>query len=324
MQALRFDRFGNPDVLRIETVPDPQPDETNAVVAVRAASVNPSDVSNVAGRFPQTTLPRTPGRDYAGVVIAGPPEWLGVEVFGTGDFGFAHDGTHAERVAVPVASLRRKPATLSHTQAASLGVTFFASWIGVVEYAQLKSAETLAVIGANGGVGNAAAQIGHWLGARVIGVDRFAPEPESPGAKLFDRFVTAAGPDATAAVRDWSGGRGVDVVLNAVGGPTFEPALKMLAHRGRMALLASPGERREGFDLVDFYHNESQLFGLDTLKRDATAAALVLEALAPGFEQGALLAPQIARVEPLKRGADAYRSVAAGSPGRVVISPGQP
>jgi len=324
MKALRFDRFGDPSVLQLETLPDPHSDATNAVVAVRAASVNPSDVGNVAGHFPHTTLPRTPGRDYSGVVVAGPEAWLGAEVFGTGDFGFARDGSHAERIAVPVESLRRKPSTLSHTQAASLGVTFFASWIGVAEYAQLKAGETLAVIGANGGVGGAAVQIGRWLGARVIGVDRAAPQTNSPTAALFDRFVTAEGPDATAAVREWSGGRGVDVVLNAVGGATFEPALNMLALRGRMAVLASPGTRRVSFDLVDFYHNESRLFGLDTLKRDGIAAAKVLEALAPGFEQGVLHPPPIASVEPLERAVDAYRAVAAGSAGRVVIAPGQP
>ena len=72
MKALRFDRFGDPGVLRLETVPDPHSDDANAVVAVRAASINPSDVGNVAGRFPETTLPRTPGRDYSGVVIEGP------------------------------------------------------------------------------------------------------------------------------------------------------------------------------------------------------------------------------------------------------------
>ena len=77
---------------------------------VMAASINPSDVKNVAGAMEQTTLPRTPGRDFAGVVQAGPSGWIGAEVWGTGgDTGFTRDGTHAELIAVPVASLRRKP-----------------------------------------------------------------------------------------------------------------------------------------------------------------------------------------------------------------------
>ena len=80
---------------------------------VMAASINPSDVKNVAGAMKQTTLPRIPGRDFAGVVEAGPAEWVGAEVWGTGgDVGVTRDGTHAELIAVPVASLRRKPGSL--------------------------------------------------------------------------------------------------------------------------------------------------------------------------------------------------------------------
>jgi NADPH2:quinone reductase len=75
-----------------------------------AASINPSDVKNVAGAMSQTTLPRVPGRDFAGVVEAGPSEWIVAEVWGTGgDTGFTRDGTRADLIAVPVASPRRKP-----------------------------------------------------------------------------------------------------------------------------------------------------------------------------------------------------------------------
>ena len=106
--------FGDPSVLELVEVAAPAADERTAVVRVMAASINPSDVKNVAGAMKQTTLPRIPGRDYAGVVEAGPAEWIGAEVWGTGgDTGFTRDGTHAELIAVPVASLRRKPDTLS-------------------------------------------------------------------------------------------------------------------------------------------------------------------------------------------------------------------
>ena len=80
----------------------------------------------------QTTLPRIPGRDFAGVVNAGPAEWIGAEVWGTGgDVGFTRDGTHAELLAVPTASLRRKPSTLSFDEAASVGGNYMAAWCGV-------------------------------------------------------------------------------------------------------------------------------------------------------------------------------------------------
>ncbi len=323
MKALRFDRFGDPDVLRVADVPTPQADATQAVVAVRAASINPSDVGNVAGRFSYTTLPRTPGRDYSGVVVAGPDQWIGAEVWGTGDGGFRRDGSHAEFIAVPVASLRRKPGTLTHEQAASIGVSFAAAWLGVADYANLRAGETLVVIGAGGAVGGAGVQIGKWLGARVIGIDRITPNPDSPAARMADRIVTPAPAEAASVIRGMTDGRGADVVLNAVGGATFEPSLAMLAHRGRLAVLASPGQPRLSFDLVDFYHNESQIFGVDTLKRDMVASAGLLEALVPGFEDGTFQPPMVERVVPLEEAADAYRAVAAGARGRVVLAPGK-
>ena len=84
MRAVRFEAFGDPSVLEVAEAPTPAADERTAVVRVMAASINPSDVKNVAGAMKQTTLPRIPGRDYAGVVVAGPAEWIGAEVWGTG------------------------------------------------------------------------------------------------------------------------------------------------------------------------------------------------------------------------------------------------
>jgi len=109
MRALRFTSFGDPSVLELAEVAVPAIAATTALVRVMAASINPSDVKNVAGAMKQTTLPRIPGRDFAGVVEAGPSAWIGAAVWGTGgDTGFTRDGTHAEVIAVPVVSLRRK------------------------------------------------------------------------------------------------------------------------------------------------------------------------------------------------------------------------
>jgi NADPH2:quinone reductase len=138
MRGIRFEAFGDPSVLKALEVPAPVADEKTAIVRVMAASINPSDVKNVAGAMRQTTLPRIPDRDFAGVVEVGPSEWIGAEVWGTGgDSGFTRDGTHAELIAVPVASLRRKPKTLSFDEAASVGVNYIAAWCGI-EAAALK------------------------------------------------------------------------------------------------------------------------------------------------------------------------------------------
>ena len=192
MRALRFTAFGDPSVLELAEVNAPVSDQETAVVRVLAASINPSDVKNVAGAMSQTILPRIPGRDYAGLVEAGPAEWIGAAVWGTGgDTGFTRDGTHAELIAVPVASLRRKPETLSFDQAASVGVNYMAAWCGL-EAAGLKAGETLLLIGAGGGVGGAAAQIARRLGARVIGADRHLPHPDAPIHAIAESLIIGA------------------------------------------------------------------------------------------------------------------------------------
>jgi D-arabinose 1-dehydrogenase-like Zn-dependent alcohol dehydrogenase len=151
MQAIEFKEFGSPSQLHLAERPLPQADANIAVVRIEAASVNPSDVKNVAGRMSQTTLPRVPGRDYSGVVVDGPKKWINQEVWGTGgDVGFTRDGSHAEFIQVPVASLVRKPEMISYEQAACVGVTFVTAWCAL-NYAKLSKGETLAVFGANGG-----------------------------------------------------------------------------------------------------------------------------------------------------------------------------
>jgi NADPH:quinone reductase-like Zn-dependent oxidoreductase len=175
MRVIQFDHFGDPSQLHVVERADPKADESTAVVGVESASVNPSDVKNVAGKMSQTTLPRVPGRDYSGVVVDGPSDWIGAEVWGTGgDVGFTRDGTHARYVVVPRASLVRKPVKLSHDEAGAVGVTFLAAWIGLIEYAGLKQGGTLVVFGSSGGVGGAAMQIARRIGARIS-----SPRPAS-------------------------------------------------------------------------------------------------------------------------------------------------
>jgi NADPH2:quinone reductase len=320
MRAIRFTAFGDPSVLELADLAGPALSESTALVRVMAASINPSDVKNVAGAMKQTTLPRIPGRDFAGVVEAGPAEWIGAAVWGTGgDTGFTRDGTHAEMIAVPIASLRRKPDTLSFDEAASVGVNYLAAWCGL-EAAGLKAGEMVLLIGAGGGVGGAAAQIARRIGARVIGADRRAPHPDAPIHGIAEKLILGA-EDLPAEVRATTGGQGADVVFDLVGGIMFRNAVNSLALRGRLVEIAATGQREVSFDLADFYHNESRLYGVDTLKRDLVASAEVLEALTPGFMAGDYRAAPITETCGLGEAQEAYRKVAAGSAGRVVLRP---
>ena len=320
MRAVRFEAFGDPSVLNVVEVPAPAAGPGTALVRVMAASINPSDVKNVAGAMNQTTLPRIPGRDFAGVVAAGPAEWVGAEVWGTGgDTGFTRDGTHAELIAVPVTSLRRKPGTLDFDAAASVGVNYIAAWCGL-EAAALRDGETVLLIGAGGGVGGAAAQIARRLGARVIGADRRMPRADAPVVAIAGTLIIGA-EDLPAEVRAATDGKGADVVFDLVGGIMFRDAVGSLARGGRLIEIAATGQREVSFDLADFYHNENRLFGVDTLKRDLTASARILEALTPGFTAGAFRAAPIAETCALGEARAAYGKVAAGATGRIVLRP---
>lgn len=320
MRAIRFEAFGDPSVLTLVEAPAPTADEGTALIRVMAASINPSDVKNVAGAMKQTKLPRIPGRDYAGTVEAGPAAWIGVEVWGTGgDVGFVRDGAHAELLAVPTASLRRKPPVLSFEEAASVGVNFMAAWCGL-EAAALEPGEIVLLIGAGGGVGSAAAQIARHRGARVIGVDRHTPHPEAPIHTIAEKLIIGA-ENLPAAVRAATKGKGADVVFDLVGGVMFRGAVDALALRGRLIEIATTGQREVTLNLADFYHNESRLFGVDTLKRDLVACAEVLEALTPGFVAGDYRAAPIGETFGLGEAQEAYRKVAAGAHGRIVLRP---
>src|SRR5258707_11061966 len=134
MKALRFETYGPPSVLSLQeiSIPDLKPGEI--LVEVHASAINPSDVKIVSGLF-SPTLPRTPGRDYAGVVVSG-DRWKGKEVWGNGaGFGVIRDGAHAQYVIVPSDWLSEKPHHLSMEQAASIGVPYITAWSALVDAA---------------------------------------------------------------------------------------------------------------------------------------------------------------------------------------------
>jgi NADPH:quinone reductase-like Zn-dependent oxidoreductase len=176
------------------------------------------------------------------------------------------------------------------------------------------------LIGAGGGVGGAAAQIARRLSARVIGAARHMPRPDAPIHAIAEKLIVGAR-DLPGEVRSATGGKGADVVFDLVGGVMFRNAVNSLAFRGRLIEIAATGQREVSFDLADFYHNESRLLGVDTLKRDLTASAQVLDALSAGFVAGDYRAALIAETYALVNAQEAYRKVEGGVAGRIVLRP---
>src|SRR3977135_1292432 len=196
--------------------------DNEVLVEVKAAAVNPSDVKAATGLMPYAVFPRTPGRDYAGVVIDGPADFIGREVFGSsGDLGIRRDGSHATHLAVEREAVVEKPKSLSWEEAAGIGVPFVTAMEGFRRAGIPKPGETVLVMGVNGKVGQAAVQIASWHGARLIGVVR-KNEPYEGHANSKVEAIDSPATASAARVRELTDGKGADIVFNTVGDPCFQ------------------------------------------------------------------------------------------------------
>jgi NADPH:quinone reductase-like Zn-dependent oxidoreductase len=292
------------------------------LIEVRAAAVNPSDVKAATGLMPYAIFPRTPGRDYAGVVVDGPSVWIGREVFGSsGDLGIRRDGTHATHVAIEREAVVEKPRSISFEEAAGIGVPFVTAMEGLRRAGLPKPGDTVLVMGVNGKVGQAAVQIATWHGARVIGVVR-KEEPYEGHANAPVEVIDASKSDVAARVRELTSGKGADIVYNTVGDPYFQAAHKSLALRGRQILIAAV-DRIVQFDILEFYRGQHTYVGIDTLGLSSIATGAVLRELAPGFASGQLRPFSISAnsIHPLEQAKAAFIAVAGSSRDRVILRP---
>jgi NADPH2:quinone reductase len=293
-----------------------------AVVEIRSAGVNPSDVRAVLGAMPHAVWPRTPGRDYAGVVVEGPRQLLGREVWGSGgELGIRRDGTHSRHLMLPAANLPEKPAAISLAEAGAVGVPFITAYEGLREAGPVRRGDVVLVLGANGKVGQAAIQLATAAGARVVGVER-TPAPYRGHATGEVTILSASEGDVAERLREATGGHGADIVYNTVGSPYFEAACRAMAIRGRQIFISTI-ERAVPFDIFAFYRGRHRFIGIDTLALDSGYGAAVLDTLRPGFESGTLRPFPVlaANIYPLARAAEAYRAVLAGAQERVVLDP---
>jgi len=322
MRALRFEKTGSLDELTIRDIPIPRPAAGEVLVQVKAAAINPSDIKNVLGKMHDTTVPRTPGRDFAGIVVESSKELLGKSVFGSGgNLGFGRDGSHAEFLVIPAIAVLPLPHNVSFEQGAGIGVAYMTAWAALVNLARIEKGETALITGTAGAVGSIAARIAHHFGARVFGTARSSADLAKAGDLPVEAWIDLQKTDLAEGVRAATAGRGVDVVFDVIGGAMFEKCLRSLAWRGRQVVIASNPEPRVTFNLVDFYHNESRLLGLDSLKLSFEEAAEILRSLSPGLESGEFPPPKV-ETYPLDHGPKLYRDIAASTiKGKIVLIP---
>lgn len=322
-RALRVDvKAAGPEALGLrlamQELPSPEPGE--AIVRVRAAAINPSDVKATLGLMPQAVWPRTPGRDFAGVVVEGPAEWLGRDVFGSGgDLGITRDGSHAAYLRLPVDALHAKPRRLGMDEAGAVGVPFVTAYEGFRRAGMPQPGQVVLVLGANGKVGQAAVQLAAAGGAAVVAVQRRGGRFDGHAIGHVD-VVDATTEDIATRVRELSAGRGADIVFNTVGSAYFAQANQAMAKGGTQIFIATH-DRAVPFDIFAFYRGMHTYVGIDSLALDSVTASARLAAMSDAFENDVLRPFPIARAFRLDDAEAAYRAVLGGSADRMVFNP---
>lgn len=237
MKAILCKSYGPPENLVLEEVEDLVPGENEAVVDVHAASLNFPDTLQIQGKYQfQPPMPFTPGSEVGGVIRA---TGSGLKDFSVGDRVMATPaiGGMAEQVLVPDTGLRKIPDSMDFRTAAGFAMVYTTSYHALKQRAQIKPGETLLVLGASGGVGLAAVELGKLMGARVIAA-------ASSDEKLA--FVKQAGPDELLnygdgelkeKVKALTGGRGADVIYDPVGGDLFDQATRCINWNGRLLVV---------------------------------------------------------------------------------------
>jgi len=233
MKAIRCTAWGPPDSLVLDDLPDLEAGPGEVVVDVKAAGVNFPDVLTVQGKYQvRPPLPFTPGNEFAGVVRA---VGAGVRDFVPGQrvIGFTRTGAFAEQAVAPASAYLAMPDGMDFDIAAAITLTYGTSYHAVVDRGALQAGETMLVLGADGGVGLAAIEIGKALGARVIAAASSDEKLAMCKAHGADVLINYDSDDLREALRAATDGRGPDVIYDPVGGKYSEPALRSIAWRGR-------------------------------------------------------------------------------------------
>lgn len=241
MKAIVVREHGPAHLLRIEDLPDPRPGLGEVLVGTRVAGMNYPDLLVVEGRYQRLPpLPFTPGKELAGVVLA---VGEGVTSCEPGDrvMALVEHGAWAEQVVVPEAQCFVMPRSLSFEEAAAMGLAYQTAWFALTDRAGMERGETVLVTGASGGVGLACVQVAAAMGASVIaGIanpDRAGLVRASGAAHVVDLAALDLRDSLSRQVHELTRGRGVDVVLDPVGGDVFDAALRALAWRGRLVVI---------------------------------------------------------------------------------------
>jgi NADPH2:quinone reductase len=324
MKALLCTHYGTPDDLQLTDIADPQPGAGEAVVRVEAAALNFLDTLIIAGKYQnKPPMPFSPAAEFAGRVES---LGAGVSSLKVGDrvLGYAGYGAARERIAVAADRLVKIPDAVDFDHAAGLCVTYGTTLHALKDRARLKSGETLAVLGASGGVGLAAIELGKLMGARVIACASSAEKLSFARQHGADDGVDYSKDDLKDALRRLTDGRGADVIYDPVGGAYSEAALRSIAWQGRFLVVGFAAGEIPKLPLNLVLLKSCDVIGVfwgSWIERDPTGHRANTELLLAWVAQGKL-SSHVHAVYPLAQAPAALKAIAARKVmGKVILRP---
>jgi NADPH:quinone reductase-like Zn-dependent oxidoreductase len=337
MRQIAITRYGAPEVLTLRELPTPEPGAGEVRIAVRAAGVNFADVLARIGLYPDAPKPPVVvGYEVSGIVEAVAPDVSSVHL-GDRVVALTRFGGYSTHVVVSAAFVFPLPDSLSDAEGAALPVNYITAFIALYRLANIAPGETVLIHGAGGGVGIAATQLARLRRATIIGT---ASAAKHQTLRTFgvDHTIDSRAGDVTKEVRRITGDRGVDVVLDSLGGKSFEASYRLLAPLGRLVLYGvssiASGERRNwwraamavmqmrSFKPLSLMNQNRGVFGLNLahLWEERSRLNAVMQLLLQEVAAGRLQ-PVVARTFPLDRACDAHRYMQSrANIGKVVLT----
>lgn len=316
MRVIEISQFGGPDVLTLADRPDPVAGPGEVLIEVAAAGVNRPDVIQRLGKYPPPPgASDLPGLEVAGTIAALGP---GVSSFAVGDevCALLAGGGYAERVNVPQEQCLPVPRGLTMIEAAAIPETFFTVWTNVFDRGRLTRGESILIHGGTSGIGTTAIQLANTFGATVLttaGSDEKCAATRGLGAAHAFNYRTT---DWVAAATDATDGRGVDVVLDMVGGDYTRRNLELLATEGRLVQIAFLKSPKAELDFSVMMRKRAWITGSTLRPRTPAQKGVIAEQLRrhvwPLLESRTVR-PAIHQVFPLAQAADAHRLMEAGT-----------
>ena len=328
MRAIEISQFGPPNVLKLTERPDPVPAAGEVLIDVDAAGVNRPDVIQRYGKYP----PPPGASDLPGLEVAGRIAALGEGVTGwkVGDrvCALLAGGGYAERAAVPQEQVLPIPKGLTGIQAAAIPETFFTVWTNVFQRGKLKYSESILVHGGTSGIGTTAIQLARAFGAKVLttaGSDEKCEAAKKLGAEHAFNYKTT---DWVAESKKVTGGRGVDVILDIVGGDYIPRNLDLLAVEGRLLQIAFLKHARAEIDFSIMMRKRAWITGSTLRPRSPAEKGAIARDLHqhvwPLLEQG-VVTPVIHETFPLAQAAEAHRLMETSAHiGKIILDVSRP